>query len=242
MLKIIQEPILTWLQNFYLNDIQEYAKKFPTIILDSDIPRYDVFGKIEFVPKLLKIATKGNPCWSLRFYYKDTKYENNVQKDIDLNQDVWGSKEWLGIGKKYDCVNDACSPLYLSVILESFKRWIEGTPFTEIEDINHLRAELKLKNPLLCWLEEYFLQCCEWDDDGYGYTYLGSSLMSVANGWIMVMSLEELDIDDKIFNKVLIQEEGGVVECYKLESKFIIRAHHRGLITGLNIFKDWVES
>ena len=56
-----------------------------------------------------------------------------------------------------------------------------------------------------------------------------------------ILSIEELELEDKLFDRLIIEEAEGNIECYKMDGHFIIRAHHRGLIQGLTIFKEWVE-
>ncbi|MGI4775908.1 MAG: hypothetical protein ACRYE9_03135 [Janthinobacterium lividum] len=53
-----------------------------------------------------------------------------------------------------------------------------------------------------------------------------------------------VDLEDKPFEHVVIEESEGTVECYmnKKNSQVVLRTHHRGLITGISIFKRWVES
>ncbi|RYE06148.1 MAG: hypothetical protein EOP33_02830 [Rickettsiaceae bacterium] len=56
-------------------------------------------------------------------------------------------------------------------------------------------------------------------------------------------SVEDLlNLDDKPFESVIVEESEGIVECYIKAEVFIIRAHHRGLITGISVFKEWIES
>lgn len=248
---------LSWLQDFYKNKIYPMQSSLPLTVTDEQIMNNYKFRMIPTMPGLLKIYTLGNPGWSLNFSYSSTIYEyNNWNRvSVDLNRyNDWKEadydsewvpyddryvNEWLSINNKDTIFYAAGGPLYLNIILESFKCWVENLPFSVNDDnLIALRDRIKIHNPLITWLEKFFLICCDGD---WKYSY-GYRLISTASDWVAAFSVAELELENKPFEHVIIQEPEGTVECYKKDSQIILRTHHRGLITGISIFKDWVES
>ena len=72
----------------------------------------------------------------------------------------------------------------------------------------------------------------------------GSRLISIKEGWILACRINDTILEDKNFDRIIFQDSEGSIECYKCIDNyyFIIKVHSRGLIEGLRIFKDWVES
>jgi hypothetical protein len=188
-----------------------------------------------------RIFTVGNPGWGICFNYNNT-YKNNPWNRININTGVNYSEvneenEWFS-AKKDEYLFDASSgPLYLSVSLDIFRCFIEEE-VPNITSLTEKRAELITNNPLLCWFEEFYIACC---DEDWERMY-GCSLVSLRRGWLMLISLDELYYEDVEFKPVTIKEHEGIIECYRVKSRFIIRTHKRGLITGIQIFKDWIDS
>ncbi len=230
---------LIWLQELYAANICNLRPVLPNIS-DDQLKDYAPLEKIPSSLGLFKIHTLSNPGWSLSFFYKNMLARENNWTDIQINCGInlidQDSNDWLFANKENDVFKESCGPLYLATILEAFRCWIEDIPFI-IEDLPMFREKLKQKNPLLSWLEEFYYNCC---DEDWEHSY-GCSIISVASGWVMAFSLDYLDLEDSSFNRIVIEEDEGTIECYKEEYKFIIRTHVKGLIKGIAIFKEWVE-
>lgn len=230
------DRLLNWLQNF-LAGIADFDL-FPEIP-DSAIDSYTSFNDIGLLPKMLKINNVSNPGWSLYFNIKDSpllKYKIKKNKYFsesnEVGQSLYG---WYSVLKDNDTFDSGST--FLSVCLETLKLFSENKKIL-IKDLDEFRAPLEADNKLLFWLEEFYLSCC---DEDWEFSF-GYNIITVKGGWLVTLSVEELYYEDTPFEKVTIEEEGGVVECYKLDSQFIIRAHPCGLITGIKVFKDWIES
>ncbi|MDD9334670.1 MAG: Imm53 family immunity protein [Rickettsiaceae bacterium] len=240
MTEVNIEENLTWLQALYTTKINRLKLELPQFISDEQLEKETFYQEISLVPGLLRIRTIANPAWSLNFFYKNTFVKGKNWDDVDINCGInlmdQDSNDWLSINKKSNMFDGVGGPLYLTVILETFRCWVEDIPFI-IEDLPTFREKLKQKNPLLSWLEEFYYSCC---DEDWEHSY-GCSIISVASGWVMAFSLDYLDLEDSAFDRVVIEEDEGTIECYKEEYKFIIRTHVKGLIKGITIFKEWVE-
>ena len=237
-MSINKEQLLTWLQEFYINKINFVL--LPSNIGDVKIGTYALLEKIPAKSGMLRVHTVSNPGWHLEFNHQDILYNNKSFTNIEINCGInlvdQESEEWLDAQYRENIFSAGGGPLYLCITLEAFRSFIEQKRLI-IDDLITFREDLKKNNSLLCWLEEFYYSCCDTDwEHMYGY-----SLISVREGWLMVLSVEELCYEDYPFERVIIEEEGGKVECYMLENQFIIRAHCRGLITGIRIFKEWIE-
>lgn len=231
------EQNLYWLQNMYMDRTKLSGFILPNNIIGTDIIDSYNLSRLPLTPGLLKIDTLDNPGWILKFAYNDTAYYNNAWNDLRINLEIEDNNDWMSVIKKPEYFDLASGPLYLSLCLEAFRCWIEQIPF-HIDDLSSAREKIKAHNPLLCWLEEMYYGCCNGD-----WEHLcGYSIISTQEGWVAAFSVENLiGLEDKQLEKVLIEEPEGTIECYKKDYSVILRTHHKGLIKGIQIFKDWVD-
>jgi hypothetical protein len=238
------EQNLHWLQEFYASrtDLQLSAP-----IQDYQIDEYGIPKNHELSGDTLKIITLNNPGWSLKFNFSNTINQYlNYELDINVGRNLVDedSIEWLYADFYPDenYFKGGGGPLYLTATLELFRKWIEGYPIRHIENLEHFREQIKPQNQLLAWLEEFYFSCGEIDEEyGWDYEY-GYDIITTSEGWLAVFSINYLDFENKPFEEVNVVENGIKTRCYKLDGKFIIRSDFRGLIKGISIFKDWVES
>lgn len=229
---IKNEELLSWLQNFYAYKIKN--KISIGNIKDDEIDKYNPFNHIPPEGYMIKIDTLDNPGWTMEFY--SVAQDNLSWEEKLINLEIEESDDWFLCILK-ETLQASSGPLYLSACLEALRCFVEGKKF-EVTDLISFRENIKKENSLLCWLEEFYFSCCDTD---WEHSY-GNSFVSVKEGWLVSLSVEELYYEDSDFERIIIEEKGGKVECYKKDSQFIIRAHYRGLITGLEIFKNWIES
>ncbi|MGI4775907.1 MAG: hypothetical protein ACRYE9_03130 [Janthinobacterium lividum] len=143
---------------------------------------------------VLLVNTLANPGWVIKFSYLNTPYEYKDWNEISIleqgeeesfyNQewDVCYCEKWLFAHKIEGLFDTSTSSPYLNVILESFKCWIEGLPFkiATADDLLRMRNKLAADNPLLAWLEDFFIYYCNGDwECSYGY-----SIVSTETRWV----------------------------------------------------------
>lgn len=258
------EENLSWLQDFHIKTIGLLTKN-DQYIQDSSIGRYLGYNNYISLKDIsnvrFRIYAVDNPGFVLDFN-DDIKQISNItshQLPIDIEEktdrvveDSYPEEletESLFINSKDYFYDSFSSALYLNISIEFFKSCIDSDEIPITGSLTSMRNRYKQNNPLLTWLEEFYFSCCDgdWEHDTGG----GIGLIATNNGWIFCFSVLYLDVVDKSFDSVLLEQEEGVIECYKKEeffsntksySRFIIRAHPRGLITGLKLFKEWVES
>lgn len=231
------ETLLNWLQDFYLENHQKFNLdnlnyKNDFNVISKDIPEGGIL-----------INTIANPGFNLCFNCNNLSFYKNEWKNYDCNtgvnyhEDLLSCNQWLFAKKDKKMFEGGGGPLFLGVLLYAFKCFIEGIPFVE-DDLPSIKAKLYKDNELLCWIEQFYFSCCDSDwERMYGY-----KLYSVSNGWIVILSLDEYNFSTKPYERFIEQDEYGRVECFKLDTKFIIKTHFGGLIKGLSEFRNWVES
>ncbi|RYE05864.1 MAG: hypothetical protein EOP33_01210 [Rickettsiaceae bacterium] len=221
------EQNLSWLQDFYKYKIQPLDLRLPKLITDEEITNPSTFPEKSLIPGFMIISTLDNPGWNFEFSYSDAVYGHNYLREIatfihgedgplDYEPD-WHIRYqdiWLFARKRLNTFAANTNPSYLNIILEAFKCWIEGQIFivgNDLPSLLSLRSELAANNPLLTWLENFYLSCCDGDwEHSYGYR-----IVSTQTGWVAAFSVEDLqDLDDKPFEPVLVEELEGMVECY----------------------------
>lgn len=245
-----QEPLLHWLQVFYATQVDH--ESLPEFISDELI-RLDrwSYKSIPNSPQLLKVYTSQDPSW----YIKLGIYDVKKTEDFLLDHSITTSQSHE---INFDSCFDAeiknntlflfSSPLHLVISLEAFRCYTEDRNFN-IKEIEKTRENLAQHNPLLNWTQEFFNNCCEEVEDWYSDkliirydVWIGMSLISTSYGWVMVWDLSDIGGGEGHFEPIFIEEEGGTIDCYKTGyNLFVIRAHFRGLIKGLTIFKEWAE-
>lgn len=234
-----KEQILLWAQEFCANKLKCPRSDLQYHMSNEQLKLYTPLVNKEPLPGLIEITTLGNPGWSLRFTYKDTVYKDNNWTNVSINCGAnlieQESDDWFNADKNINVFDVRSGPLYLGISFEAIRCFIERSDFKAL-DLKSFRENFKIKNSLISWLEEFYFSCC----DGDWESQAGCSIIGSPSGWIVVISLDDLDLQDSDFEDIRI-EDGGIIECYKLEDKFIIRSHPRGLIDGLTIFKKWVE-
>lgn len=234
--------LLLWLDTNYLSVLPPKSKNnFPQFNADYLLEKNGIAFNIPRKKDLLKIYNIGNPGWGAKYYNKDiTNHE-----DITINTDGDNTESWFNRFIDYEFSSNS-SPMYLSVIIAGLRAAVLNLPFdiNNLDELDKMHQNLKMNNPLLHWLEELYYKYCEWDDwDGWGIGYgaLGFDMISGREGWIIVFSLEEVDLADKPFKPITKKLAKGEVNILKYRDKVVIKAPYGTLEDALYLFKDWVE-
>lgn len=236
--------LLNWLQDFCVERKQESRTILPFDLHDKEILTSRYLEAYPISSDLCKISVLGNPGWVLKFGIVDSKFKTLQCHKLRVNTMKYEEDEWLIISKLEEYFDGAAGPQYLSVILECFRRFIEGNPLKidTLDELKELRDKLRPENELIDWFEDYLVQESGRDMGGFGYSNLGLYIITTADGWLVRVDLEDLEVADKEFQDKIIEEDGGIVRVNRIEDHLIIRAHPKGLITGLLIFRNWVDS
>lgn len=250
---------LEWLQEFII-ELSKNSRNIPDYI-DDELIQNNPFHIKTNLENMFHLFLVKNPGWRIDIRFANSKYNFGAAK-ITIEEDNFtnpdGSKDYKHTLTRIIRTNEdgitwlmhfATIP-YLCLALELLRKSVIGESY-EIRSLREARNKIKHENELLCWLEDFYQDACTFYDytyDGVVYKdfdcYNGThiNLLYTKQGWVMTVYFEDHSLfEDSEFKAVELEDGMGKIKAYKIDKILIIRMHPRGLIKGLEIFKDWVE-
>lgn len=170
----------------------------------------------------LSITNIANPGWSLEVPLRAE------EKDCSIISIDRSDSDWFMCRIRENELQGCGGAGNLQEILETFKEWVVGHS-----------SDLQSEDPLLTWLQEYYMICCneDWEHE-YGITIQTEK----DQGWYVKIDLNDLNLEEVYFKPVCVKHNvGDWVECEVFHKKFIGRGGPRNLREIIQIFQQWVE-